>query len=178
MGTDDDVKFFDAENLNLPAFDLSGSLPPGVHDSSFSNFAQATAFNIERIKMWRQLVSFLALPMLTGKFSYAYIGGDFVSTKASPDQIAVLLETRMPYGPEALAAVAEFFAVGIVRYELVYGINLHFHLRGAPPELFDGPFSELKGGKDPAFYSKVGLARLQLNGVDSLVVVRSSIRGD
>lgn len=128
--------------------------------------------------MWRQLVSFLALPILSGKFSYAYVGGEFASTKALPDTIHVLLETELPHGPEALAAIAEFFATGIDRFELLYGINLNFHMQNAPAELFDGPFSEIKGGKDPAFYSNAGLVRLQLNGVNSLVIVRTSIRGD
>lgn len=84
-----------------------------------------------------QLVSFLALPILCHKFSFAYLGGGFVSIKPRPGDIDLVLETVDPYGPEAFAAVSPFFVIGLDAIESTYGVDLHFWMRNAPSGLSD-----------------------------------------
>src|ERR1700693_1492020 len=104
---------FESDVAPLPAFDSSGSLPLGIHDCTLDDLAVATGFNDHRRKMWLQLASFLAWPILIKQFSYAYFGGGFVSNAAAPSDIDVILETAKPFGPDALLAVSRFFAFGI-----------------------------------------------------------------
>ena len=73
----------------------------------------------------------------TGKFSHAYIDGGFITNKAFPKDIDVILQTRAQYGAEAFAAMEPFFAKGIDTIYTKYSVHLHFWCEGFPGGLSD-----------------------------------------
>ena len=174
----DDV-IFDSELYELPDFDATGYLPAGVHDCSIPHLAKVSCLDDQRRQMWPQLVSFLALPILSHQYSHAYLGGEFVSRHKAPSLFDVMLKTTMNYGPESLAVVAQYFSVGLDRFETVYSVSLHFWIEGAPDGLFDNPLGrkpENQAGPAP-FHPARGVARVRLNGADALANIREMIRG-
>ncbi len=169
------------EATELPAFDASGNLPVGIHACSTEDLAKLVRFNEHRRKMWRQLACFLAWPSLTQRFRHAFIGGGFISTKAAPSDIDVVLEAASPYGPDAFASVARFFAVGLERIEHLYGVHLQFWMQGAPSGLSD--YRVFFQYDRPDDFSRVlnrsrGVVRLSLNEPDMLGNLRRYIRGE
>ncbi len=70
-------------------------------------------------------------------FSYAYLGGGFVSLKDSPQDIDLILETSMEYGPRSLEAMIPFFELGLTQIHRTYDVHLHFWAPGFPGEMKD-----------------------------------------
>ncbi len=165
----------------LPKFDESGNLPVGINACSIEDLARLVRFNEHRRKMWRQLACFLAWPSLTQRFRHAFIGGGFISTKAAPSDIDVVLEAASPYGPEAFASVARFFAVGLERIEHLYGVHLQFWMQGAPSGLSDyRVFFQYDRTDDftHVLNRSRGIVRLSLDEPDMLDNLRRYIRGE
>lgn len=121
----------------LPAFTYHGYLPEGVHDTTLSELHQRLVFNPQREKLWRRLNDFLQWAMNTGMFSQAYINGGFITSKAHPEDIDVILQTRAPYGAEAFAAMQPFFVAGMDVIYTNYSVHLHFWCEGFPGGLSD-----------------------------------------
>jgi len=168
-------------DARLSGFDESGNLPVGIHACSIEDLANLVRFNEHRRKMWRQLACFLSWPSLTQRFRHAFIGGGFISTKAAPSDIDVVLEAASPYGPEAFASVARFFAVGLERIEHLHGVHLQFWMQGAPSGLSDyRVFFQYDRTDD---FSHVlnrsrGIVRVSLDEPDMLDNLRRYIRGE
>lgn len=76
----------------LPAFNADGNLPEGIHratdDEVLARFATTTA---RRQWLGERLRSLLALAKSTGKFEHAFLWGSFVTNKALPNDLDVLL---------------------------------------------------------------------------------------
>jgi len=121
----------------LPPFTYHGYLPEGVHDTTVENLLERFVFNAARRALWERLISFHEWAVSTGSFTYAYIDGGFVTTKAQPEDIDVILQTRARYGAEAFAAMQPFFAVGIDKIYEDYAVHLHFWCEGFPGGLSD-----------------------------------------
>jgi PAS domain S-box-containing protein len=137
-------------------------------------------FNNHRRAQWLQLMGFLAWPVMNRRFSYAYIGGGFLSAKAHPQDVDVVLETTAPYGPQAFTTVSRFFAAGLDQIQDIYGVHLQFWMKGAPPGLSDFRTffqyqrpEEKRGGINRSR----GIVRLQLSNREAMAEVRRQLRG-
>jgi hypothetical protein len=166
---------------SVPSFEPNGFLPPGVHDCSLDSLAQLVVFNDFRRGHWLQLMGFLAWPILNRRFSYAYIGGGYISTKPETRDVDVVLQTRSPYGPDAFTAVSRFFAAGLDQIEEIYGVHLQFWMKDAPAGLkdyraffqYDRP-DLLRHVLNPAR----GIVRLDLTAPGWIENLRRHLRGD
>jgi hypothetical protein len=118
-------------------FAPDGCFPPGIHDCTLDELRPLVFTNPYRQAMWYRLVSFLIWPVLVPRFSYAYIGGGFLSTKPEPKDVDVILQTKEAYGPESFATVERFFMVGLETIREIYSVDLHFWMEGAPGSLAD-----------------------------------------
>jgi hypothetical protein len=121
----------------LPPFNYHGYLPEGVYDTTLGELHRRLAINPKRIMLWERLQEFLQWAMATGHFSHAYIDGGFITSKSSPEDIDVILQTRASYGSEAFAAMEPFFAVGMDSIYTNYSVHLHFWCEGFPGGLSD-----------------------------------------
>ena len=121
----------------LPPFNYYGYLPEGVHDTTLDELKARFAINPKRVILWDRLQEFLDWAMETGNFSQAYIDGGFITNKPSPEDIDVILQTQVHYGPEAFAAMEPFFAMGIDEIYSKYSVHLHFWCEGFPGGLSD-----------------------------------------
>src|ERR1700677_1163048 len=165
----------------LPDFDASGHLPVGIHAGTLPALYRIVRFNEHRRKMWLQLSSFLIEPVIKHKFTAVYIGGGFVSTKAHPSDIDLVLETASPYGPEAFESVAPFFVTGLDKIEMIYGVHLQFWMRNAPSGLTD--YLTFFQYDRPKNYTHVlnrsrGIVRIDLTESQTLSRLRRYIRGE
>jgi len=121
----------------LPPFNFHGYLPEGVYETSLEEVRVRFVFNREREALWERLGLFLEWAGSTGRFSHLYIDGGFVTEKAIPEDIDVILETRAAYGPEAFRAMEPFFAEGLEKILTKYAVHLHFWCEGFPGGLND-----------------------------------------
>jgi hypothetical protein len=124
-------------NAPLPPFNYHGCLPEGVHETTLEKLRERLVFNRRRTELWERLGLFLDWAVATGKFSHAYIDGGFITDKASPEDIDVILQTSDPYGPEAFRAMEPFFAEGLDTIVTKYSVHLHFWCEGFPGGLND-----------------------------------------
>lgn len=165
----------------LPDFDASGHLPVGIHTGTLSSVYQVVRFNEYRRKMWLQLSSFLIEPVVKNKFAAVYVGGGFVSTRAHPSDIDLVLETASPYGPEAFEAVAPFFVTGLEKIRMIYCVHLQFWMRGAPAGLTDYRTFFQYDRSDNITHdlsASRGVVRIDLTEPGTLERLRRYIRGE
>jgi hypothetical protein len=118
-------------------FEKNGYLSPGTHECSLCELRRLVCANPYRRSLWPRLVAFLSWVVLKGHFSHVYIGGGFVSRKASPQDIDLVLETIAPYGPESFAALSPYFAIGLEKILRLYSIHLQFWIAGSPEGVAD-----------------------------------------
>lgn len=121
----------------LPSFNYHGYLPEGVHDTVLAELRERFVFNERREVLWERLEKFLQWAMSTGAFACAYIDGGFITTKAQPEDIDLILQTKAPYGAQAFAAMEPFFGAGMDVIYADYSVHLHFWCEGFPGGLSD-----------------------------------------
>jgi hypothetical protein len=121
----------------LPPFNYHGYLPEGVHDTTPHELRERMVFNPKRTMLWERLTEFLRWAVETETFSHAYIDGGFITNKANPEDIDVILQTRAAYGPAAFTAMEPFFAKGMDVIYTNYSVHLHFWCEGFPGGLSD-----------------------------------------
>jgi len=121
----------------LPPFNYHGHLPEGVHDTTLEELHERLAFNPHRAMLWDRLMVFMDWVMATQTFSYAYLDGGFITNKAHPEDIDLILQTRSGYGIEAFAAMEPFFAMGMDVIHDKYSVHLHFWCEGFPGGVSD-----------------------------------------
>jgi hypothetical protein len=121
----------------LPSFNYHGYLPEGVHDTTFDEMKERFVINPQRALLWDQLHVFLHWALSVGSFSYAYVDGGFITNKANPEDIDLILQTTAPYGPGAFEAMEPFFAAGMDKIFNQYHVHLHFWCEGFPGGLSD-----------------------------------------
>lgn len=124
-------------NAHLPPFTHHGYLPVGVHETTLEIMRERFVINPRRTELWMQLQEFLRWVVDTDNFSHVYIDGGFITNKAFPEDIDVILQTRVPYGPEAFKAMEPFFARGLDVVHTAYSVHLHFWCEGFPGGLSD-----------------------------------------
>jgi hypothetical protein len=93
----------------LPAFNYHGFLPEGIHDTTFDVLRERFVINPQRVALWERLEAFLKEALAYDTFSYVYIDGGFITGKAAPEDIDIILQTKVPYGAEAFKAMEPFF---------------------------------------------------------------------
>jgi hypothetical protein len=125
------------DHLILPPFTFHGYLPEGVHDTDLDRLRERFVCNPIRTVLWERFQAFLEWTAATGKISHAYLDGGFITSKAEPEDIDVILQPRAPYGPEAFAAMEPFFAKGIDSIYGTYSVHLHFWCEGFPGGMSD-----------------------------------------
>jgi hypothetical protein len=123
--------------LTLPPFTYHGYLPEGVHDATVELLQQRFVTNLTRQLLWDRLQNFLLWATSTGNFECAYIDGGFITSKAAPADVDVILQTKAAYGSEAFAAMEPFFAQGIDSIYDTYSVHLHFWCEGFPGGMSD-----------------------------------------
>ena len=121
----------------LPDFNYHGFLPEGVHDTTVEELHARFVFNEARRALWEKLKPFHMWVVSTGSFSYAYIDGGFITNKAQPQDIDLILQTRVSYSMEAFAAMEPFFSKGIDAIYAEHAVHLHFWCEGFPGGLSD-----------------------------------------
>ena len=124
-------------DVPLPPFNLHGCLPEGVHDTTLETMRERFVINPQRTVLWERLQEFLRRAVATGKFSHVYVDGGFITNKASPEDIDIILQTSAAYGAEAFQAMEPFFAEGIEAIYAKYSVHLHFWCEGFPGGLSD-----------------------------------------
>jgi hypothetical protein len=152
----------------LPAFNYHGFLPEGIHDTTFDVLRERFVINPQRVALWERLEAFLKEALAYDTFSYVYIDGGFITGKAAPEDIDIILQTKVPYGAEAFKAMEPFFVEGLAAIYEKYSVHLHFWCEGFPGGLSDfrGFFQYLRpqdaaplGLKEGA---RKGIVRVQL----------------
>jgi hypothetical protein len=93
--------------------------------------------NPHRVELWKRLEEFLRWAVSTNQFSHVYIDGGFVTNKAAPADIDVILQTNASYGMDALKAMEPFFAMGLEVILEKYSVHLHFWSEGFPGGISD-----------------------------------------
>jgi len=126
-----------SQNDSLPPLNYWGYLPEGVHDTTLDAMRERFVINPLRSELWERLQEFLKRAVDTGSFSQAYIDGGFITNKPAPQDIDLILQTKVPYGPEAFKAMEPFFAEGLDRIHSKYSVHLHFWCEGFPGGLSD-----------------------------------------
>lgn len=124
-------------NESFPSLNYHGYLPEGVHDTTLETMQERFVINSQRRELWSHFQEFLKRAVETGSFSHAYIDGGFITSKAAPQDIDLILQTRAPYGAEAFKAMEPFFAEGIDKIHTKYSVHLHFWCEGFPGGLSD-----------------------------------------
>jgi hypothetical protein len=119
-------------DLSLPPFNLHGFLPEGVHETTLDHLRARFAINSHRVQLWGRLEEFLAWVIATKQFSHVYIDGGYITSKAQPEDIDVILQTSAFYGTDALKAMEPFFARGMETIREKYSVDLHFWSEGFP----------------------------------------------
>ena len=121
----------------LPPFNYHGYLPEGVHETSLDQMRARFVINSKRVVLWERLEEFLRWATSTRHFSHVYIDGGFITNKASPEDIDVILQTNASYGPDAFGAMEPFFSEGLDTIYEKYSVHLHFWCEGFPGGLSD-----------------------------------------
>ncbi len=124
-------------DVPLPPFNYHGYLPEGVHETTMEIMVERFVINPRRALLWERLQEFLRQVISSGKFSHVYIDGGFITNKASPEDIDVILQTRVSYGPDAFLAMEPYFAQGLDTILEKYSVHLHFWCEGFPGGLSD-----------------------------------------
>lgn len=123
--------------MSLPKFTYHGLLPEGVHQCKLEDLEEPLATNPQRIKLWKRLNEFIDWARSTDQFSCAYIDGGFITDKVHPEDIDVILQTRVSYGPDAFIAMEPFFSEGMDAIFEKYSVHLHFWCEGFPGGMND-----------------------------------------
>ena len=89
----------------LPPFNYHGFLPEGVHLTTLEELKERFATNPSRIVLFQKLSRFLEWAISTGQFSQAFVNGGFITNKAAPEDVDVILQTRADYGTAAFTAM-------------------------------------------------------------------------
>ena len=97
----------------LPPFTYHGYLPEGVHATDFEQLRARFVFTPARQVLWVRFQSFLEWASSTEQFSAIYIDGGFITNKPHPEDIDVILETKVAYSTAAFTAMEPFFVTGI-----------------------------------------------------------------
>src|ERR1700733_2177592 len=112
-----------SQNAQFPPLSTSGYLPEGVHDTTLSAMEERFVINPLRRELWGRFQEFLTRAAATGSFSHAYIDGGFITNKAAPQDIDLILQTKVPYGPDAFKAMEPFFAEGLDKIHAKYSVH-------------------------------------------------------
>lgn len=121
----------------LPSFNHHGFLPEGIHQTTLVELQDRFATNPNREILFGKLQKFLQWASSTRQFSRVYINGGFITGKMTPEDVDVILETRVRYGPEAFTAMEPFFTHGIETIYQTYSVHLHFWCEGFPGGMSD-----------------------------------------
>jgi hypothetical protein len=94
--------------MALPKFTYHGLLPEGIHDCRLEEMEEMLVTNPQREVLWKRLKLFIEWAQSTDRFSCAYIDGGFITNKIFPEDIDVILQTRVSYGPHAFLPWSRF----------------------------------------------------------------------
>jgi uncharacterized protein DUF6932 len=78
----------------LPEFDIDGDLPPGIHHATFDELERRLSrfvISDRRINLFTSLKQLMAMARGSGIVHRLVIGGSFVTSKAEPNDIDIVI---------------------------------------------------------------------------------------
>ncbi len=102
--------------MPIPPFTKDGLLPPGVHSAAMAEIERKFGFSPKRRSLIENGLKPVAQELRRLGFSEVYLGGTFVSTKPSPDDIDGYLHTRLD--SKTLDAIVQRQEAWRTRYQL------------------------------------------------------------
>ena len=105
--------------MPIPKFNAYGLLPPGLHTSSLVEIEQSLAFSSKRQDMIETGLKPMIQSLLSIKISTIFIGGSFVTTKPSPNDIDGYVVTTL--GSDAF----QYIISTQERWRSRYRVDLH-----------------------------------------------------
>jgi len=89
--------------MPLPAFNAAGDLPPGVHRATIEEVvARFSSHDASRRKCTANLLHILDLAKATSQLDRLIVFGSYVSEKASPNDVDIILVMREGFDPTAI----------------------------------------------------------------------------
>ena len=102
--------------MSIPPFTKDGLLPPGIHSTTMPEVERRLGFSPQRRSLIENGLKPVAQELRRLGFSEVYLGGTFVSTKSSPDDIDGYLHTRLD--SKTLDAIVQRQETWRTRYQL------------------------------------------------------------
>lgn len=164
--------------MSLPTFNTNGLLPSGIHDCSLADAEKRFVLNPYRAELWKKLLTFVDWTRSLDSFDILYLDGGFISDKARPEDIDVILQTRAAYGTAALESMTPFFLRGLDNIFNEYRVHLHFWSEGFPGGIHDfrlffqyvRPQDAAPRGLQPG--ATKGIVRIAFNGHAATAPIR------
>jgi hypothetical protein len=125
------------EAVPIPPLNVDGLLPPGIHDCTLGE-AQAAFVNSNpsrRSDLWQKLDNFLNWVRPMKLFRAIYVDGSFVTDKAAPGDIDVVLEL-----PPAASGLIQQIDLRLLDYHYLYRtfeLDIYFWHSGSPSPRYD-----------------------------------------
>ena len=121
----------------LPQLNANGELPPGVHLADWQEFeVRFCGSSARRIWLTSQLRTLLELAASSGKLRRAFIWGSFVTSKAAPRDLDVLLIMDDDFEVNDLTAPSRD-VFDSVRAKLLFETDVFWARSSIGPELLD-----------------------------------------
>lgn len=153
--------------MPIPPLELSGLLPPGVHDCTIEEIRSAFVEHQSqrRSGLFAGMQRFLTLIKQIGCFEAAYIDGSFVTDKPEPFDVDVVLELPPPSPAHViLLQINRVFDSEFVFRE--FGVHVWAYVRGLPQNDFRAFFQYVRveeaGARGLPPETRKGILKLEL----------------
>ena len=114
--------------IKLPQFDKRGLLPPGAYGCTLAQARTIFAYNIRRELLFNALVRALQLMRQANLTGDVLLDGSFVTDKAHPDGMDVILDAR--HQSQNAQALALLFYINRTHELSKMGVNWFVNLTG------------------------------------------------
>lgn len=78
--------------MAIPDFEAAGILPTGIHNCDLKEVAEKFVYNKRRDDIWNKFKFFINQVIKVPEISVAYVDGSFVTDKAVPSDVDLILE--------------------------------------------------------------------------------------
>lgn len=117
--------------MPIPDFNTNGILPAGFHDCDLSEIAAMFVYNNKREKVWETLAEYLKQISLVPQVNVVYVDGSFVTNKALPGDVDLVLEFNSPQDfADAFTQQQHLFNHPIVKQ--IFNVDMYFAFPGMP----------------------------------------------
>ncbi len=108
--------------MTIPAFTDKGILPEGIHQCTLEEAKERFATSEHRSALWHQLIQVIGIMRKHGLAGILFIDGSYVTDKAMPGDIEIVLDVRTE-SAEKIGKAAIFFAKCHDRLKTNFGID-------------------------------------------------------